>query len=122
VVTTTVEEPPRETTPADGARHGRDGISPRSVPPELGGVQAAAGSHQGFQAFQRALFADELRDIVGLYVDRPADAVFLFPPSPACRRRRGAWARIANATARAFCSPARPGRPYLPPASQRAEA
>jgi hypothetical protein len=69
-VTTTVEEPPRETTPADGARHGRDGISPRSVPPELGGVQAAAGSHQGFQAFQRALFADELRDIVGLYVDR----------------------------------------------------
>jgi hypothetical protein len=65
VVTTAVEEPPGEATPVDGARHWREGNSPRSVAPETGGVQTAPDCIQTFKPSNHALFADDLRDIVG---------------------------------------------------------
>jgi hypothetical protein len=58
----------------------------------LGAYRLRPDRIKAFKLSNQHLFADELRDIVGLYVGRPADAVSLFAPSPACRRRRGAWA------------------------------
>jgi hypothetical protein len=65
VVTTAVEEPPGEATPVDGARHWREGNSPRSVAPETGALQTAPDCIQAFKPSNHALFADDLRDIVG---------------------------------------------------------
>jgi hypothetical protein len=74
VVTTTVEEPPGDTTPADGARRGRGrplaSLGATGTWGRIGCRRVASR----VSSFPTALFADELRDILGVYVGRPADA------------------------------------------------
>ena len=51
--------------PLDGPR---DRILPHHDPPHLGDLRAAAASLGDLQALERSLFANEIRDIVGLYL------------------------------------------------------
>jgi hypothetical protein len=58
-----------------------------------GGVQTAPGRIKAFKLSNGALFADELRDIVGLYVDRPADAGLPLRTQPGLPKKKG---RLGN--------------------------